>query len=47
VQVIFWSYIAVLYPVLSLGIPFGPEFVYFDSNLLIPCAGSCCHRPCG
>ncbi len=36
VQVIFWSFIAVLYPVLSLGIPFGPEFVYFDSNLLIP-----------
>jgi polar amino acid transport system permease protein len=36
VQVIFWSYIAILYPTLSLGIPFGPEFVYFDSNLLIP-----------
>jgi polar amino acid transport system permease protein len=36
VQVIFWSFIAVLYPTLSLGIPFGPEFVYFDSNLLIP-----------
>jgi polar amino acid transport system permease protein len=36
VQVIFWSFIAILYPVLSVGIPFGPEFVYFDSNLLIP-----------
>jgi polar amino acid transport system permease protein len=36
VQVIFWSFIAILYPVLSFGIPFGPEFVYFDSNLLIP-----------
>ena len=36
VQVIFWSFIAILYPTLSLGIPFGPEFVYFDSNLLIP-----------
>jgi polar amino acid transport system permease protein len=36
VQVIFWSFIAILYPVLSLGIPFGPEFVFFDSNLLIP-----------
>ncbi|HEX6355113.1 amino acid ABC transporter permease [Actinophytocola sp.] len=36
VQIIFWSFIAILYPVLSLGIPFGPEFVYFDSNLLIP-----------
>jgi len=36
VQVIFWSFIAILYPYLSLGIPFGPEFVYFDSNTLIP-----------
>ncbi len=36
VQVIFWSFIAVLYPYISLGIPFGPEFVYFDSNKLIP-----------
>jgi polar amino acid transport system permease protein len=36
VQVIFWSFIAILYPTLSLGIPFGPEFVFFDSNLLIP-----------
>ncbi|HWM03621.1 MAG TPA: amino acid ABC transporter permease [Actinophytocola sp.] len=36
VQVIFWSFIAILYPVISLGIPFGPEFVFFDSNLLIP-----------
>ncbi len=36
VQVIFWSFIAILYPTISLGIPFGPEFVFFDSNLLIP-----------
>ncbi|RZS37809.1 amino acid ABC transporter membrane protein (PAAT family) [Herbihabitans rhizosphaerae] len=36
VQVFFWSFIAKLYPYLSLGIPFGPEFVYFDSNILIP-----------
>jgi polar amino acid transport system permease protein len=36
VQVIFWSFIAILYPIISLGIPFGPEFVFFDSNLLIP-----------
>jgi polar amino acid transport system permease protein len=36
VQVIFWSFIAILYPVISIGIPFGPEFVYFDSNKLIP-----------
>ncbi|MBO0840569.1 MAG: amino acid ABC transporter permease [Sciscionella sp.] len=36
VQVIFWSFIGLLYKYLSLGIPFGPEFVYFDSNKLIP-----------
>jgi polar amino acid transport system permease protein len=36
VQVIFWSFIAALYPYLSLGIPFGPEFLYFDSNKLVP-----------
>ncbi|MBO4209833.1 amino acid ABC transporter permease [Micromonospora echinofusca] len=36
VQIIFWSFIGFLYPVLSLGIPFGPEFVYFDANALIP-----------
>jgi polar amino acid transport system permease protein len=35
VQVIFWSFIGALYPVLSLGIPFGPEFFYWDSNVLI------------
>jgi polar amino acid transport system permease protein len=36
VQVFFWSFIGALYPVLSLGIPFGPEFVFWDSNTLIP-----------
>lgn len=36
VQVIFWSFIGFLYPYISLGIPFGPEFVYFNSNALIP-----------
>src|ERR1044072_4880173 len=36
VQVIFWSFIAILYPVISIGIPFGPEFIFFDSNKLIP-----------
>jgi polar amino acid transport system permease protein len=36
VQIIFWSFIALLYPYLSLGIPFGPEFVFFDSNKLVP-----------
>jgi polar amino acid transport system permease protein len=36
VQIVFWSFIAALYPNLSLGIPFGHEFVVFDSNKLIP-----------
>lgn len=35
VQVIFWVYLAQLYPTLSLGIPFGHEFLYFDTNKLI------------
>lgn len=36
VQVIFWVYLAQLYPTLSLGVPFGgPQFVYFDTNVLI------------
>lgn len=35
VQIIFWAYISALYPRLSLGIPFGPEFFAFDANDLI------------
>ncbi|MGB3483325.1 MAG: amino acid ABC transporter permease [Mycobacterium sp.] len=35
VQIIFWAYISALYPRLSLGIPFGPEFVVFDANDVI------------
>jgi polar amino acid transport system permease protein len=36
VQIIFWSFIAALYPKLSLGIPFGgPEFIHGDANKLI------------
>ncbi|MFL6119881.1 amino acid ABC transporter permease [Actinophytocola sp.] len=35
VQVIFWSFIGALYPTISLGIPFGPEFLFWDSNTLI------------
>lgn len=30
-QLIFWSLLPTLYPQLSLGIPFGPEFVTFDT----------------
>ena len=36
VQIVFWSFLAVLYRYLSLGIPFGKEFLFFDTNLLIP-----------
>lgn len=34
-QLLFWSFLSALYPDLSLGIPFGPEFVVFDTNSLI------------
>lgn len=36
VQIIFWSFLAQLYRYLSLGIPFGKGFIFFDTNLLIP-----------
>ncbi|MBO0885083.1 MAG: ABC transporter permease subunit, partial [Mycobacterium sp.] len=36
VQIIFWSFLAALYPFPSLGVPFGPEWVTFDANKLIP-----------
>jgi polar amino acid transport system permease protein len=40
VQIIFFVYLAQLYPYLSLGIPFGPQFVYFDTHdLIAPMAG--------
>jgi polar amino acid transport system permease protein len=36
VQILFWSFIAALYPQISLGIPFGgPVFVHGDANALI------------
>jgi polar amino acid transport system permease protein len=34
VQLLFWFNIAYLYEELSLGIPFGPEFVHFSTNNL-------------
>jgi polar amino acid transport system permease protein len=34
-QLLFWNFLAALYPRLALGIPFGPEFVSFDTNQLI------------
>ncbi len=35
VQILFWAYIAALYPQLSIGIPFGPQFVHFSANSVI------------
>jgi len=35
VQLIFWFNLAALYPVLSLGIPFGPALLSGDTNVLI------------
>jgi polar amino acid transport system permease protein len=34
-QLVFWNFLAALFPTLGLGIPFGPEFVTFDTNVLI------------
>ena len=36
VQIVFWSFIGLLYRYPGLGIPFGQVFVYFDANALIP-----------
>jgi polar amino acid transport system permease protein len=35
VQLVFWGFIAVLYPRLSLGVPFGPELFVFTTRDLI------------
>jgi polar amino acid transport system permease protein len=35
VQLLFWSFISALYPRISLGIPFGPQFVHGDANSII------------
>jgi polar amino acid transport system permease protein len=36
VQLLFWSYIAALYPTLSLGVPFGgPVLMHADANTLV------------
>jgi polar amino acid transport system permease protein len=35
VQIVFWYYIAALYPKIDLGIPFGPSFIHADANTLI------------
>ena len=35
VQLLFWGYASALFPRLGLGVPFGPEFVSADTNILI------------
>jgi polar amino acid transport system permease protein len=35
VQILFWGYIAALYPRIQLGIPLGPSFASLDSNAVI------------
>jgi polar amino acid transport system permease protein len=35
VQLLFWNFIAALYPTIDLGIPFGPSFIHLHSNSLI------------
>ncbi|MDQ2850811.1 MAG: amino acid ABC transporter permease [Actinomycetota bacterium] len=35
VQLLFWFNLSYVFPQLSLGIPFGPEFVHFSANNLI------------
>jgi len=35
VQILFWSFISALYPQISLGIPFGPQFAHFNANSVI------------
>lgn len=36
VQIVFWSFIGLLYQYPGLGIPFGHVFIYFNANALIP-----------
>jgi polar amino acid transport system permease protein len=35
VQVVFWNFIAALYPKISLGIPFGPALIHGNANTII------------
>jgi polar amino acid transport system permease protein len=35
VQLLFWNFISALYPKISIGIPFGPEFFSFSANDVI------------
>jgi polar amino acid transport system permease protein len=35
VQLLFWEFIAALYPTIAIGIPFGPAFIHANANTLI------------
>jgi polar amino acid transport system permease protein len=35
VQILFWQFIAAVYPTIDLGIPFGPQFVHLNANNVI------------
>jgi polar amino acid transport system permease protein len=35
VQLLFWNFVSALYPKISIGIPFGPEFFSLDANKTI------------
>jgi polar amino acid transport system permease protein len=35
VQLLFWNFIAALYPTIDLGIPFGPSFIHVHANSVI------------
>ena len=35
VQILFWNFIAALYPQISFGIPFGPALAHGDANVLV------------
>ncbi len=35
VQLLFWNFLSALYPVISIGIPFGPELVSGNANVVI------------
>lgn len=34
-QLIFWSLLPIIYPTFSLGIPFGPEFITFETDAVV------------
>ncbi len=35
VQLLFWNFVSALYPQITFGIPFGPDFIHANANTLI------------